>query len=1261
MPESRFEGMSSQTKSEQYLPFDVIQRSAKDNFPISQTSIQEGEPQSKLSNAVNAFLKSGGQYFTNAIESAGIATSLDAAQQMNKQGNFVKDQDLFKAIENNPIRQFGSKGTEYLEENLPTTKDGFLENTLPSAGGYLISGMITSLIPGGAMNTAMSAALSQAGAEFNQALSKTKDYNKALEVMTYNLPIGATEAIPISNMFKRINKLTNNAFGKTLGKYLSENVQNGLVQAFEEGSQEIFQSVASNLTAQQLYDETRKLTDGALEGGAAGGVLGFSLTMLMGAIGLKKRGGNPKEVEILNKAEEEVKKLYDKQRFVENTKNQADKIYKEDFNQDVFKDVRQEIKLPEDSKNTEQILAAENKKTTKKTLSVEQEAKIKELKGQLRGSTKERKAEIRAEIKAIREGTGQSVVKENLTSENIQPKPEANANIQPEAKPNEVKNEKKPEATNLNTPVKAFIDNKVKELGSIEAVEKEYSYNDKVSKYAKEQARKMFGEPSEVSNVVKGQPSNNDQISKPQTEAKSEQPRVEQKPSNEAVSEEEKQKILNSPFKHHSWTVNGKKTKKEALNELAKNPDVWLDKKLSKNQTDNLLDDMKYDDVLKDERNTYRLSPIEKEYYLERKNYWQKEKRKETVRFADENKITLKRKGFKEGYLEYIKLPYQLRKEVWEKDTKGIDEATKKTKGLDFTNIEKAQEEFQNKYGYYPFSLDHRENIKYALQNNKQVSIEVLNDYKGEKWADEAIAKMEGSSKNEIGSDSQLDNNTPAIKNMLERGKGIRDISTALNVSVREVKKVQNEYRKEKTDKLGYNGLKDLTETELKDFVDNKGILDEIFTQREIRKNSKASEKRQATTEILKLLRKVPQLGLKFDKEKNRMLKNGVSIYPVQRSEKVSIDDVNIKNEKAKQPFEKLGEEERYKQQSLSELVKPEDLPNGIGKKTLEKGVNDIIKDSGKEQSKEAQLVREAALKIEKEGYRPNAKFESEFIDVNNIDAVEEQKKRAKELQYKNTPIGKFEDLEEQYSSALQNLDELEQGFSSDKDLQNAKKKLEDIESKIEDLKKEYPELKDFMSEDEKKRINEKYSFNLSEPPKQKVKKKNNDPTFGKEFNKAEFINKGKDSNKIDKGLEGTDLAEQKQEDKNQGKLFQKVTDNPNFKKWFGDSKVVDENGEPLVVYHGTNKEFDVFKSTKFPTAGYFAEDIIYAKSFARTITEYRGGKENVKAVYLKIEKPFDASQYPGDKEYRTLVKYYSIISISLNNINNFISPHPSP
>lgn len=38
-------------------------------------------------------------------------------------------------------------------------------------------------------------------------------------------------------------------------------------------------------------------------------------------------------------------------------------------------------------------------------------------------------------------------------------------------------------------------------------------------------------------------------------------------------------------------------------------------------------------------------------------------------------------------------------------------------------------------------------------------------------------------------------------------------------------------------------------------------------------------------------------------------------------------------------------------------------------------------------------------------------------------------------------------------------------------------------------------------------------------------------------------------------------------------------TKTPEFKSWFGNSKVVDENGEPLVVYHGSRNVFDEFKN----------------------------------------------------------------------------------
>jgi len=53
-------------------------------------------------------------------------------------------------------------------------------------------------------------------------------------------------------------------------------------------------------------------------------------------------------------------------------------------------------------------------------------------------------------------------------------------------------------------------------------------------------------------------------------------------------------------------------------------------------------------------------------------------------------------------------------------------------------------------------------------------------------------------------------------------------------------------------------------------------------------------------------------------------------------------------------------------------------------------------------------------------------------------------------------------------------------------------------------------------------------------------------------------------------------------------------TESPEFKEWFGDSQVVDEEGKPRVMYHGTGAGF-----TKFDEGGYFAFDPEFADKFA--------------------------------------------------------------
>lgn len=86
-------------------------------------------------------------------------------------------------------------------------------------------------------------------------------------------------------------------------------------------------------------------------------------------------------------------------------------------------------------------------------------------------------------------------------------------------------------------------------------------------------------------------------------------------------------------------------------------------------------------------------------------------------------------------------------------------------------------------------------------------------------------------------------------------------------------------------------------------------------------------------------------------------------------------------------------------------------------------------------------------------------------------------------------------------------------------------------------------------------------------------------------------------------------------------------TNTESFRKWFGDSKVVDNEGTPLVVYHGTTADVTAF-SDEFFGEGHGASD--WGDGFyftnnpkaANTYAEGQGG--NVMPVYLSIKNPAD-------------------------------------
>lgn len=97
-------------------------------------------------------------------------------------------------------------------------------------------------------------------------------------------------------------------------------------------------------------------------------------------------------------------------------------------------------------------------------------------------------------------------------------------------------------------------------------------------------------------------------------------------------------------------------------------------------------------------------------------------------------------------------------------------------------------------------------------------------------------------------------------------------------------------------------------------------------------------------------------------------------------------------------------------------------------------------------------------------------------------------------------------------------------------------------------------------------------------------------------------------------------------------------TDTPEFKKWFGSSKAVDEKGQPLRVYHGTTRDFEAFDKTKgglttgAPSARgamFFSADPEVANSYTelgagRTADEIRDDMESAEKKAQKTDKRSD-------------------------------------
>lgn len=121
-----------------------------------------------------------------------------------------------------------------------------------------------------------------------------------------------------------------------------------------------------------------------------------------------------------------------------------------------------------------------------------------------------------------------------------------------------------------------------------------------------------------------------------------------------------------------------------------------------------------------------------------------------------------------------------------------------------------------------------------------------------------------------------------------------------------------------------------------------------------------------------------------------------------------------------------------------------------------------------------------------------------------------------------------------------------------------------------------------------------------------------------------------------------------------------------NFKNWFGDwendpenaSKVVDENGEPMVVWHGRSAEFNTFEKKegvrfimgledKVKAEGFFfSPDKGLAEEFASNSSRHRGGKANVVPCFLNIRRPMDLTDEDYDRIYEDVTGWEYMVGM---------------
>lgn len=282
-----------------------------------------GDDYNRVKSGVNAFVRGAGNVVSSLPKAVGELTT-GIANKVTGGSDSADDSFGYEV---------GGIIDQYFAENFPTNdryRGEFAAETFPSSAGSLAgfaaSGLVSKAlkIPA-ALGTATigGAATGVEGVEdYKQTMQEQGlevDPDKRFSTFAFNVPLGASEAIPLSKAFDRFDKLSGKALTSGLTRWQDRLAVKaahvsgeGIKGGFEESLQEIFQKLGANYVASGLveYDPERDLFQGTGEGGAAGFITGLLMNSISTGLGMKYGNGDKSPIvkSILTDAFDQKKK-----------------------------------------------------------------------------------------------------------------------------------------------------------------------------------------------------------------------------------------------------------------------------------------------------------------------------------------------------------------------------------------------------------------------------------------------------------------------------------------------------------------------------------------------------------------------------------------------------------------------------------------------------------------------------------------------------------------------------------------------------------------------------------------------------------------------------------------------------------------------------------------------------------------------------------------------------------------------------------------